>query len=238
MANFVLIHGGWRGSLIWRKVARRLRKEGHEVYAPTLTGIADRSHLFDAGVNLSTHIQDVVSLIQYEDLNDVVLCGASYGGMVITGVADQISERIAALVHLEGLLAQDGESGLTLVPEALQTAIMNDAALHGGYSVSPLTPDTIPTDEKNPSPVDRGSPQPLATMTEAIRLKGNHNKIKTKIYLMSTSNPFGFSKFYDRVKNDPAWIARTIDCGHDIAQEKPEEVVELLKEVAVLVQSK
>ncbi|ADV81143.1 alpha/beta hydrolase [Terriglobus saanensis] len=238
MANFVLVHGGWRGSLIWRRIVRRLRAEGHEVYAPSLTGLGDRSHLSHAGVNLSTHIQDIVSLIQYEDLNEVVLCGASYGGMVITGVADRISERIAALVYLEGIVPQDGESGFALAPEALRVAVINNAALHGGYSISPLTPDTIPADGRDPSPVDHGSPQSLATFTEAIRLKGNQNKIKTKIYLMSTSDQLGLGKFYDQVKNDPAWIPRAIDCGHDIAQEKPEEVVALLKEAAVLVRSR
>ena len=95
MSTFVLIHGAWHGGYAWRHVAPMLRKAGHEVFAPSLTGLGDRSHLSSREVNLETHIQDVVSLIEMEDLSKVVLLGHSYGGMVITGVADRMPGRIA-----------------------------------------------------------------------------------------------------------------------------------------------
>ena len=89
MATFVLVHGGWAGSVVWRELTPRLRNAGHEVYAPTLTGIGARKHLLSREIDLDTHIQDVIGVIEDEDLSDIVLVGHSYGGMVITGVADR-----------------------------------------------------------------------------------------------------------------------------------------------------
>ena len=101
MATFVLVHGGWAGSVVWRELAPRLRNAGHEVYAPTLTGIGARKHLLSREIDLDTHIQDVIGVVEDEDLSDIVLVGHSYGGMVISGVADRVPERIASLVYLD-----------------------------------------------------------------------------------------------------------------------------------------
>jgi pimeloyl-ACP methyl ester carboxylesterase len=105
VATFVLVHGAWRGGWAWERVAKQLREAGHSVYAPSLTGLAERHHLLNAGVNLTTHIQDIVSLIEFENLADVILCGHSSGGIVIS--ADQISERIASLVYLDAFVPQE-----------------------------------------------------------------------------------------------------------------------------------
>jgi pimeloyl-ACP methyl ester carboxylesterase len=104
MATFVLVHGSWAGSVVWRQLAQRLRKAGHEVYAPTLTGIGARKHLLSREVNLDTHIQDVVGVIDDEDLSDIILVGHSYGGMVISGVADRVPETVASLVYLDAFV--------------------------------------------------------------------------------------------------------------------------------------
>ncbi|WP_210251451.1 alpha/beta hydrolase [Neorhizobium sp. P12A] len=93
MANFVLVHGAWCGGWIWERCASLLRAEGHQVYMPTRTGLGERSHLISSSINLSTHIQDVLNLIKFEQLTDVLLCGHSYGGMIITAVADAIPEK-------------------------------------------------------------------------------------------------------------------------------------------------
>jgi pimeloyl-ACP methyl ester carboxylesterase len=98
MATYVLIHGAWHGGWKWRVVAPALRRAGHELYAPSLTGMGERKHLAHPGINLDTHIQDVVSLIEMEDLNDVLLVGHSYGGMIVTGAADRVTERIRQLI--------------------------------------------------------------------------------------------------------------------------------------------
>lgn len=109
MTNFVLVHGAWHGGWCWKRVARILRAKGHEVYTPSLTGLAERSHLVNRNVNLETHILDIVNLLQWEELSDVVLCGHSYGGQVITGAADRSADRIGALVYLDAFVPENGQ---------------------------------------------------------------------------------------------------------------------------------
>lgn len=110
MATFVLVHGGGHGGWCYKPVAQRLRALGHEVHAPSLTGLADRHHLMSPAIDLDTHITDIAELLEYEDLADVILVGHSYGGMVITGVADRKPERVAHRVYLDAAYPRDGES--------------------------------------------------------------------------------------------------------------------------------
>ena len=110
MATFVLVHGAGHGGWCYQRVAPILRDAGHDVYTPTLTGLGERSHLLDERVDLALHIDDVVNVVRYEDLRDVILVGHSYGGPVITGTADQVPDRIAKLVYLDAAYVRDGES--------------------------------------------------------------------------------------------------------------------------------
>src|SRR5262245_7237499 len=110
MATYVLVHGGGHGGWCYQPVARLPAAEGHTVYAPTLTGVGERAHLLSAAVDLDMHIGDVVAVLHYEDLRDVVLVGHSYGGMVITGVADRVPDRIGDLVYLDAATPKNGES--------------------------------------------------------------------------------------------------------------------------------
>lgn len=110
MATFVICHGTWEGGWCWREVRRRLERLGHEVYTPTLTGLGERCHLNGAHVDFNTHVEDVVNVIKFEDLSQVILVGHSYGGAVITGVAEQIPERVSHLVYLDALVPVDGKT--------------------------------------------------------------------------------------------------------------------------------
>jgi pimeloyl-ACP methyl ester carboxylesterase len=110
MATFVLVHGGGHGGWCYQRVARRLRDEGHDVYTPTLTGLGERSHLLHPDIDLDTHVTDVVNVLRFEGLHDVVLVGHSYGGMVITGVGDRAADRIAGLVYLDAANPVNGQS--------------------------------------------------------------------------------------------------------------------------------
>src|SRR5215204_5602620 len=114
--TYVLVGGAWLGGWCWKPVARRLRDEGHDVYPATLTGLGDRVHLASAQVDLETHITDVVNLIEFEDLRDVVLLGHSYGGLVVTGVADRKAERISKLVYLDTGPLPDGVAVIDTYP--------------------------------------------------------------------------------------------------------------------------
>jgi pimeloyl-ACP methyl ester carboxylesterase len=122
MSAFVLVHGAWHGSWCWKRVRRALQARGHEVFTPTLTGVADRLHLLSPQVDLETHITDVTNLIRWEELADVVLCGHSYGGCVISGVADRVSDRIGALVYLDAFVLENAQSLHDTFPAELRNA--------------------------------------------------------------------------------------------------------------------
>lgn len=165
--TIVLVHGAWGGSWAFRKVEALLREQGFNVYRPQLTGLGERVHLARPDIGLSTHIEDVVNLIRFEDLHDIILMGHSYGGMVITGVADRIPERIHRLVYLDAMVPNDGESVMALVgshADGLKPMIKGD------YIVPPWV--------KPEQPLPRDEPQPLKTFTEPIVLK---NKAALKL---------------------------------------------------------
>jgi pimeloyl-ACP methyl ester carboxylesterase len=137
--TYILVHGAWHGSWCWKRVRAALQSAGHNVFTPTLTGLGERSHLNSAAVDLSTHIADIVNLIKWEELSDVVLCGHSYAGCVITGVADQIPDRIRALVFLDAFVLENGESLIDTVPSEVAQAICDQAKATGeGWKVNPV----------------------------------------------------------------------------------------------------
>ena len=134
MAAYVLVGGGWLGGWCWKPVARRLREEGHDVYPVTLTGLGERVHLASPEVDLETHITDVVNLIGFEDLREVVLLGHSYAGVVVTGAADRVPERISQLVYLDTGPIPDGTALVdTFPPEVREHVERQVEELGGGW---------------------------------------------------------------------------------------------------------
>jgi len=109
--TFVLVHGAWHGGWCWRRVADVLRARGHRVFAPSLTGLGDRSHLFSKYISLQTHVEDILSIVETEELSDFVLVGHSYGGLVISGVADTLGKRVSCYVYLDARLPFDMSPG-------------------------------------------------------------------------------------------------------------------------------
>src|ERR1700761_3204519 len=110
--TFILVHGSWHGGWCWRRVSDQLQLKGHRVFCPTMTGLGERSHLLNKDINVSTHVTDIVNVIRWEDLSDVVLVGHSYGGMVISGVAEQIPDKVSSIVFLDAFMPENGESML------------------------------------------------------------------------------------------------------------------------------
>src|SRR3954465_400706 len=132
MATLVLVPGSWAGGWIWKKVTPLLRGAGHAVYTPTLTGLGERVHLARPGITLETHITDVVNLLAFEDLRDVILIGWSYGGMVITGVADQVPERLAQLIYFDATVPHDGQSEYDTLPDPQEQHVAEQEAEAAG----------------------------------------------------------------------------------------------------------
>jgi len=231
-ATFLLVHGAWGGGWGFTPMANAMRRRGHDVFTPTLTGLGERAHLVSGTVNLSTHIEDICNVIKYERLKDFVLAGHSYGGMVIAGVADRLPDRIRSLVYIDAFLPENGRS-LFDYTSAVNQQRLDDAGLkHGGIGLSPPGPWVMPgasAAERAEIEALRG-PQPLATCLQKIALTGAGEAIGNRMYVFAANNPGGpFRQFYDRVRGAPGWKTAEIDCGHGIHREQPEALMALLE---------
>jgi pimeloyl-ACP methyl ester carboxylesterase len=226
MATFVLIHGAWHGGWCWKSVAPALRREGHEVYAPSLTGMGERRHLARPDIDLDTHIEDVVSLLEMEDLRDVVLVGHSYGGMVVTGAADR-SSRVAKLVYLDAFVPEDGRCCLDYaLPE--RAARMREEGSRTGLVTPPPVSLWGLTDPEHIAFVQaREMKQPYATMAQPIRLQ-NARKLPNAFIYCSSPATGSFDQFAAKYRNDPAWSFHELKTGHDAMILVPDELTALL----------
>ena len=231
--TFVLVHGAWHGGWCWRRVAERLRERGHAAFTPTLTGLGERSHLLRAGIGLETHIADVVNLIKWEDLVEVVLCGHSYGGFVISGVAESMAAAVRSIVFLDAFVPRDGESVEQLTGPAVKEAI-RAAQARGDVGIAPRSAEAFGVNPADRAWVDRLCvPQPLATFTDAITLTGGRETIARKTYIRAKSyaNP-GFDRAYEALRQDASWRTHEVPCGHDVMVDMPERLAEMLVDAA------
>src|SRR5512145_1133775 len=149
MATFLICHGAWSAGWAWKKVRPLLRAAGHEVFTPSYTGLGERAHQASRAINLETHVADVLGVIDCEDLRDIVLVGHSYGGMVATGVADRVRDRIARLVYLDAFVPGHGQSLFDMLPRQERARRQEEANARGdGWLVPPNPPpsDTSPED--------------------------------------------------------------------------------------------
>ena len=231
--TFVLVHGAWHGGWCWRRVSDILEKRGHKVFTPTLTGLGERSHLLRAGVNVSTHATDIVNVLKWERLTDVVLCGHSYGGLVVSGVAEQAADKIGSIVFLDAFVPQNGDAMVTLTGQAVRDAL-KAASDRGELGVPARSAAAFLVNEKDQAWVDAMCvPQPIGCFTEAMKLTGAVNRIAKKSYIRAGAyaNP-GFDAAKARVANDPSWRTYEVPCVHDVMVDMPERLTEILVEVA------
>src|SRR5262249_44459260 len=175
MAVFVLVHGGWHGGWCWRRVAPPLRAAGHAVYTPTLTGLGERAHLATPATGLDTHIRDVLGVLAYEDLRDVILVGHSMAGMVVTGVAERAPDRLAHLVYLDATVPRDGESDLDCHPELRgdRPAAFEARAGSDGRLAPRLRPHLFGIDSAADSAWVNGllTPHPIKAFTDPLTVR-------------------------------------------------------------------
>ncbi|MFQ3457196.1 alpha/beta hydrolase [Bradyrhizobium sp. UFLA01-814] len=217
MTNIVLVPGGWQGG--WRNttIAQKLRAQGYHVVTPTLTGLGERVHLANSSINLDTHIEDVANVLRFEDLTDVILCGHSYAGMVISGVADKMSERISALVYIDAFVPKDGDSWWDLAGDNYRHLALERSELDG-FRVAP------------PAHMDpRCTPHPFACFRQAIRLCDRWKSVKEKVFIYATGwKDTPFTPTYEALLKDPEWTVKSFACGHNVVRENPEELVALI----------
>ena len=241
MANYVLVHGGWFGAWCWYKVVPLLQAAGHSVYTPTLTGVGEQAALLTPEIGLDTHIQDVVNLIETKDLQQVILVGHSYSGMVITGVADRVPDRIAHLVYLDAVVPRDGQSLVDTAP-FLGTFLRREANKNGdGWRVNPPRGGTFGiTKEPDLSLVrSKVTPQPLKTFLQPVHITHPdavaaipHTFIECTrrgviVWLMRRILMRG-----SLPPNEPGWSRRTLATNHMAMMIAPQAVADLLLELA------
>jgi pimeloyl-ACP methyl ester carboxylesterase len=189
VATFVLVHGAWHGAWCWRRVAGLLTRSGHEVFAPALTGLGERSHLLTSAIDLDTHILDVVNEMKWQQLNDVVLVGHSYGAMVIAGVAEKMERSVSAFVVVDGFLPETGQAVIDLQPQATQDSLRS-ALASGATTVPPRSAAFFHVNEKDRAFVDaQCTPQPLKCFLQKLTLTRARERIANKVYIRATGYP-------------------------------------------------
>lgn len=233
MPNFVLVHGAWHGSWCWKRVRELLIGRGYRVFTPTLTGLADREHLLTREVSLSTHVTDVVNLLKFEELSDVVLVGHSYGGAVVTCVADQLPQRIKSLVYLDAVVPENGKSVFDYVPDGGARARRQADVDGQGWMVSPYPASAYDMkSEEDAVWVDRQcTTHPLAAFEEAVSLNGAYSRIGNIAYIRGVRHAGFYDQFLAKARSDGWWVEE-FACGHEIMLEMPAELTSTLVQIA------
>ena len=233
MAIFVLVHGAWSGAHGFRHVRRLLQTAGHEVFTPSLTGIGERAHLASPQVNLSTHIRDVVNHVLYEDLEDIVLVGFSYGGFVVTGALEHIADRIKHLVYLDAFVPDSGETALGHILGMGRPEI----ELEGAWTIPPVERE-YDSEAEGEWMGARRSPHPTGCFTEPVFLAQPLEDFAfSRSYIKASKNPssdLGADVLWraaERAKASPSWAFHEIATTHMVASNRPEELSALLAEL-------
>jgi pimeloyl-ACP methyl ester carboxylesterase len=229
MSTFLLIPGGWHGGWYFEPIAGALRRKGHRAFAMTLTGLGDGrdratapSHATQAAAaataNLDTHIQDVLTLLDAEDIHDAVLVGHSYAGMVITGAAARADRRVRRLVYSDAYVPADGDSCFDLTTPAFRDLFLQGAV--GDGRTVPPPPGLDP----------RTSPHPLASFLQRIRLDGEPRVDRRDYIYLDGWAGTPFAEVHRRLRDDPAWHVHSLPIGHNVARDAPEDLLRILLE--------
>lgn len=220
MADYVLIHGAWCGGNTYDRLARELRDAGHGVLVAELTGLGTRAHELNPAIDLSRHVADVVEQVEAARFDRFILAAHSYGGMVATGVATKLGAKIDALVYIDAFLPGDGQSLWDITGEFE----------HKHYIDSQRdTPGLVGPIFEAPGLTRH----PLLTLLQPVRFTGEEAKVKHRIYIFAESwEPTPFRRFYEQVKDDPAWEVHTADSGHMVMFDQPELLLRIMLDAA------
>jgi pimeloyl-ACP methyl ester carboxylesterase len=246
MATLVIVHGAWGGGWEWSPVADLLRARGHRVMTPTLTGMGDRSHLGRGEpIGLHTHIDDLLAVFEFEDLHDVVFCGASYGGMPVTGAADRLASRLRHVVYVDALVPVDGQCALDLLPDGFTKIVRAGVNAHGSSWRVPMPsslfdvlmpPGSLDEDTRT-AYLARVRDHPSGTFLEPVRLTGAIDAVP-RAFIRCTTTEFGEEPGADPIEGGAAraraegWVYRELAAPHDPQVFNPTGIAALLDELA------
>jgi pimeloyl-ACP methyl ester carboxylesterase len=229
--TFLVCHGAWGAGFSWKKMHPLMQAAGHRLVTPTYTGLGERVHLANPSIDLETHIQDILNVIKYEDLSDIVLVGHSYGGMVATGVADRARDKIAQLIYLDAFVPEDGQS-LFDINESGRQHLRDLARAGDGWRVPPMAPppDVAPADvEWN---AERRVSHPIKCFVTPLKLRGELTLPRSYIYATRIGPVDTFGPFARRARSEPGWDYYEIDASHTPNVTAPEALMALLQKIA------
>ena len=236
MATFVLVHGAWHGGWCWARVAPKLRASGHIVHTPTMTGFGERSHLLSPDVGLETNVTDIMNVILWEDLTDIILVGASYAGMVTTSVADRLPERVSALAYINAFIAADSVSQNDMLPdwrrEMIEKEIESDP---DAWRMPPPAPDLIGVEDPEVAAwiSDKMTIQSATTFRDRATITGGIDKITNRTFIRATGYPNStFDATLKTYQEHPEWRAEVLDTSHDAMITAADEVTKIFEEIA------
>jgi pimeloyl-ACP methyl ester carboxylesterase len=229
IGTYVLVHGAWHGGWCWAKVARLLRDAAQEVYTPTLTGLGERAHLACPEVDLETHIQDVVAVLESEELRGVTLVGHSYAGMVISGVAARVTGRIGHLVYLDAFLPETGKCVLDYLGPGADFMREGAATQGEGWKIPSLPPERFGVSSQRDTEwlTKHLKPQPLKTFEQPLPASGGEKLKRTYIYCSKPATGT-FDQFAERLRDDRKWTFHDVKTGHDAMVTAPGEIAKIL----------
>lgn len=242
--NYVLVHGAGHGAWCWRRVVERLRAAGHYVFTPVLTGLGERKHLLTNGVNLDTHCQDVMEVIQAEEIDNIILVAHSYSGIIVTLVADRMPKPLSQLIYLDSTVPLDGESWGGQQPGVEASRVTMALVYTATRNLPvPVMQFTLPFDTAKylgvTKPEDaawvnrRTTDQPLSTFVQPARLKNPVGNGIKKAYVACTGQTLNtFDQTKARIRQDPDWDYQTLATGHDLMITAPDEVSQILLKYA------
>jgi pimeloyl-ACP methyl ester carboxylesterase len=227
MTAYVLVHGAWHGGWCWRHVSARLRQAGHEVYTPTLTGLGERAHLAAPAIGLRTHVDDLLGLLTYEDLRDVVLVGHSYAGLVVREAADRAPERVSRITMVDAWAGRDGQSLEDLAP-AFFLDWIESATVNGLIRPSPAAAVGVTDPDQVAWLEPRLTAQPRRTFSEPTRLTGAVDAIPCRAVLCTPGGPMPFP----HLAEEHGWDVTVLDAGHDAMVTRPDALADILRQDA------
>ena len=236
----VLVHGAWHGGWCWARVRPHLEAAGHRVFTPSLTGLGERMHLRDPVPGLATHVADIINLVEAEELRDAVLVGHSYAGMVITGAADTLRERLRHLVYLDAAVPADGQTFASFVPGLTAEEIRRRESVFrsmapDGVWLPSVTPAAVGVTDPHDVQwmMRRLCPHPLRSWLDPVALpNGGHTGIR-KTYVMAADPPttmMGYPRVAEVARMDDEWSVREIGCGHDMMITNPVQTARFILE--------
>lgn len=229
--TFLVCHGAWSAGWAWKKMHPLMRAAGHRLVTPSYTGLGERAHLANPSIDLETHIQDVLNVITYEDLRDIVLLGHSYGGVVATGVVDRISDRVTQLIYVDAFVPRDGQSLFDL-NEPAQEAMRDAAKNADGWRIPPMAtpPDTAPADLEWLTA--RRVSMPIKCFETKLKLqRGEPTLPRSYIYATRITPADTFGQFARRTRSEARWRYNEIDASHSPNVTAPETLMTLLQKI-------